>query len=250
MEQTYQIEICANSALSCINAQEAGANRVELCAGMPEGGTTPSYGEIITARSLLNKTKLHVIIRPRGGDFLYSNLELSIMKHDIQLAKQIGVDGVVFGCLDKQGNVDMKAMEVLMKEAEGLNVTFHRAFDMCNDYKKALEDIISAGCTRILTSGQSMNAESGIPVLKELVQLSENRIIIMPGCGIHSNNIKKIALETGATEFHFSGRIQMESKMKFRNPHVSMGGTVHIDEYMQDVTGKEVVLSTIHALIS
>lgn len=248
MEQTYKIEICANSVLSCINAQEAGANRVELCAGMPEGGTTPSYGNIITARSFLNKAKLHIIIRPRGGDFLYSNLELSIMQHDIQLAKQIGVDGVVLGCLDKQGNVDMKAMEVLMKEADGLNVTFHRAFDICKNYKKALEDIISVGCTRILTSGQSINAEAGIPILKELVQLSENRIIIMPGCGINSNNIKKIALETRATEFHFSSRIQIESEMKFRNPNVSMGGTIRIDEYMQNVTSKELVLSTIHAL--
>ena len=248
MSRKSKIEICANSVESAVKAQEGGAYRVELCAGIPEGGTITPFGEMRMARQLLQQTKLHVIIRPRGGDFLYSPLEQEIMLHDIKVARQLGADGVVFGCLTAEGDVDMDAMKKLMNAVGDMNVTFHRAFDMCKDPKKALEQIIELGCTRILTSGQEANAVKGIPLLKELVEQADGRIIIMPGCGVNPNNIRQIAEETGASEFHFSGRSSYESEMIFRNPKVSMGGTVKIEEYQRDITNPEIVKAALAEL--
>lgn len=232
----YLIENCANSAESCRMAQQGGADRVELCAAIPEGGTTPSYGEMKKARAILKQTRLNVIIRPRGGDFLYSPDEVDIMEEDILAARAIGVDGVVFGCLDKDGNVDMPVMRRLMKAADGLSVTFHRAFDVCRDPMQALEDIISLGCDRILTSGQCGTALEGVELIGRLVQAAAGRIIIMPGCGVNESNVAEIASRTGAGEFHMSARSKVESGMVFRNDKVSMGGTVQIEEYRRDVT--------------
>lgn len=243
----YEIEICANSVESALEAERGGAQRVELCAGMPEGGTTPSYGEMVLARELLG-IKLYVIIRPRGGDFLYSALEQQVMLRDIETAVGIGVDGIVVGCLTSQGGVDMELMRRVMVAAGGLPVTFHRAFDMCRDPYEALEDIVSLGCKRILTSGQHLSAEAGIAVLRQLVELAGQRIIIMPGCGVNTANIRKIAIETGAREFHLSARKSRESSMVFRNPVVSMGGIVKIDEYRQDVTAASLVREAVEAL--
>ena len=248
MSGKSKIEICANSVESAAKAQEGGAYRVELCAGIPEGGTTPSFGEMRMARQLLQETKLHIIIRPRGGDFLYSQLEQEIMLHDINVARQFGADGVVFGCLTAEGNVDVPAMKKLMNAVGDMNVTFHRAFDMCRNPQEALEQIIELGCSRILTSGQEANAVKGIPLLKELVEQADGRIIIMPGCGVNPNNILQIAEETGASEFHFSGRTSHESGMIFRNPKVSMGGTVKIEEYQRDVTDVEIVKEAVSIL--
>lgn len=248
MSRKSKIEICANSVESAIKAQEGGAYRVELCAGIPEGGTTPPFGDMRMARQMLHQTKLHVIIRPRGGDFLYSPLEQEIMLHDIKVARQLGADGVVFGCLTAEGDVDMAAMKKLMNAVGDMNVTFHRAFDMCKDPFKALEQIIELGCTRILTSGQESNAVKGIPLLKELVKQADGRIIIMPGCGVNPGNIKQIAEETNATEFHFSGRSSYESDMIFRNPKVSMGGTVKIEEYQRDITNPEILKAALAEL--
>ena len=248
MSQRSKIEICANSVESAVKAQEGGAYRVELCAGIPEGGTTPSFGDIRMARQLLPKTKLHVIIRPRGGDFLYSKLELDIMLHDIKVARQLGADGVVFGCLTAEGNVDIPAMKMLMNAVGDMSVTFHRAFDMCKNPQEALEQIIALGCNRILTSGQEPNAVKGIPLLKELVKQADGRIIIMPGCGVNPSNILQIAEETGASEFHFSGRSTYESGMIYRNPKVSMGGTVKIEEYEKDVTNPDIVKAALAEL--
>lgn len=248
MSRKSKIEICANSVESAIKAQEGGAYRVELCAGIPEGGTTPPFGDMRMARQMLHQTKLHVIIRPRGGDFLYSPLEQEIMLHDIKVARQLGADGVVFGCLTAEGDVDMVAMKKLMNAVGDMNVTFHRAFDMCKDPFIALEQIIELGCTRILTSGQESNAVEGIPLLKELVKQADGRIIIMPGCGVNPENIKQIAEETNATEFHFSGRSSYESDMIFRNPKVSMGGTVKIEEYQRDITNPEIVKAALAEL--
>lgn len=248
MSQRSKIEICANSVESAVKAQEGGAYRVELCAGIPEGGTTPSFGDIRMARQLLQKTKLHVIIRPRGGDFLYSHLELEIMIHDIKVARQLGADGVVFGCLTSDGNVDIPAMKMLINAVGNMDVTFHRAFDMCKNPQEALEQIIELGCSRILTSGQEADAFKGIPLLKELVKQADGRIIIMPGCGVNPNNIRRIAEETGTSEFHFSGRSTYESGMIYRNPKVSMGGTVKIEEYQKDVTNPEIVKAALAEL--
>ncbi|WP_294593642.1 copper homeostasis protein CutC [uncultured Bacteroides sp.] len=246
--ENYQFEVCANSVESCLAAQNGGANRVELCAGIPEGGTTPSYGDIIVAREVLTKTKLHVIIRPRGGDFLYSPIEQRIMLKDIDNARQLETDGVVFGCLTAEGDVDIPLMKQLMEVAQGMSVTFHRAFDVCRNPQKALEDIINLGCDRILTSGQMPTAEQGIPLLKELQQQAAGRITLLAGCGVNENNIAHIARETGIHEFHFSARENIKSGMVYHNKAVSMGGTVQIDEYTRSVTTAERVTQTINSL--
>ncbi|MEG2331544.1 MAG: copper homeostasis protein CutC [Bacteroides sp.] len=245
--EKYRFEICTNSVESCLAAQEGGAQRVELCAGIPEGGTTPSWGEIATARELL-QIKLHVIIRPRGGDFLYSPVELSTMVKDIEAARQLRADGVVFGCLTADGEIDLDAMKTLMKAAEGLSVTFHRAFDVCRQPQQALEQLIALGCERILTSGQQATAEQGIPLLKELHQQAAGRIILLAGCGVNEGNIARIASETGIREFHFSARECVKSGMRYKNEGVSMGGTVRIDEYERNVTTAERVRKTISSI--
>lgn len=244
----YQFEVCANSVESCLAAQTGGANRVELCAGIPEGGTTPSYGEISMAREILDTTRLHVIIRPRGGDFLYSPIEVKTMLKDIEIARKLGVDGVVFGCLTANGEIDSTAMQELMLASQDLSVTFHRAFDVCCNPKEALEQIIELGCNRILTSGQQATAEQGIPLLKELQEQAAGRIILLAGCGVNENNIARIAQETGIQEFHFSARESIISEMKYKNESVSMGGTVHINEYERNVTTARRVMDTIQAI--
>ena len=182
MEKKCLFEVCANGVESCLAAQEGGADRVELCAGIPEGGTTPSYGEIKVARRLLTSTRLHVIIRPRGGDFLYTPLEVERMEEDIRMCKQLGVDGVVIGCLNADGSLDMESNRRLVAAAEGMSVTFHRAFDRCNNPHEALNQLISLGIERVLTSGQQPTAEQGIPLLKELNALADSRITILAGC--------------------------------------------------------------------
>lgn len=218
----YHFEICANSVASCIAAQEGGADRVELCAGIPEGGTTPSYGMIRSAREAIT-IRLHVIIRPRGGDFLYSEEEINEMLYDIRIARELGADGLVFGCLRPDGSVDKEKMKILMEAAGDTPVTFHRAFDHTSDPFKALEDIIDLGCARILTSGCRPTALEGAGLLSQLVEKAGDRIIIMPGCGIKEGNIAETARLSGAREFHFSAREPVESGMTFRNPEVAMG---------------------------
>lgn len=244
--EDFKIEVCANSAESVKAAVRAGADRIELCAGMPEGGTTPSYGEMSLVRELMPRG-MHVIIRPRGGDFLYKEPEVEVMTRDIAMARKVGADGVVFGCLTREGQVDTLLMRQLMAVAGNMSVTFHRAFDMCCDPLKALLEIEELGCHRILTSGQKRSAEAGIPLLKELVRQA-HKVVIMPGCGVNTGNIRKIALETGAREFHLSARIPVESDMRYRNMAVSMGGTVQVAEYGREVTGEEKVREAIRAL--
>ena len=248
MSNEYLLEICANSVKSCVEAQKGGAYRVELCAGIPEGGTTPSYGDIILARQLLN-IKLNVIIRPRGGDFLYDDLEHKIMLQDIKNAVNLGADGVVFGCLTADGDIDIKRNKELIEAAGDLSVTFHRAFDMCKDPFVALEKIIELGFDRILTSGQKPKAAEGVSLLKKLVRKAGDRIIIMPGSGVNAENIAFLAKETGAKEFHLSARESIESGMLYRNPGLKMGGTrVVINEFEEQVTSSEIVRKTIEAL--
>ena len=241
----YKFEICANSVASCIAAQEGGADRVELCAGIPEGGTTPSYGMICSARKNIC-IGLNVIIRPRGGDFLYSDLEIEEMVQDIRMAKELGADGLVFGCLTSEGEVDIEVMQKLMKAAGDTPVTFHRAFDHTKDPFKALEEIIGLGCVRILTSGCMPTALDGAALLSQLTERARNRIIIMPGCGIRENNIAEIARLSGAREFHFSARESKESLMSFRNPAVAMGS--EDDPYGTVETTARKVAATIAAV--
>ena len=218
---------------------------MELCAGIPEGGTTPSYGMIRNARESIS-IALNVIIRPRGGDFLYSESEIKEMIYDIHAAKKLGADGLVFGCLNPDGDVDMDAMKRLMDAAGETPVTFHRAFDHTKDPLKALEDIISLGCARILTSGCSPTALEGAQLLAKLVEKAGERIIIMPGCGVREENIAEIARLSGAREFHFSARESVESGMIFRNPEVAMG--TEDDPYGYVVTTARRVAATIEPL--
>ena len=241
-----KFEVCANSVASCIADRDGGAHRVELCAGIPEGGTTPSYGEVITAREITG-IKLHVIIRPRGGDFLYSSTEINIMLKDIELMNKVRVDGVVFGCLTPEGDVDKSIMKELISAAKGMSVTFHRAFDVCRDPYTALEEIIDLGCDRILSSGQASTAEKGIPLLQKLNEQAADRITLMAGCGVNKDNIHRIAQETNIKEFHFSAREMMKSRMIYRNQNVSMGGTISIDEYSYPETTADKVKQIIKA---
>lgn len=204
---------------------------MELCAALPEGGTTPSLGQIRTARELPG-IGLHVLIRPRGGDFLYDRRELLTMLRDIEAVGDLGADGVVMGCLLPDGNVDKTAMRELMKASEGMSVTFHRAFDMCADPYRALEDITELGCGRILTSGTAPTALQGAAMLRKLIVQAAGRITVMPGGGITEDNIEAIARETGASEFHISARRTYPGPMAFRNERVSMG-TPGTDEYVR-----------------
>jgi copper homeostasis protein len=231
MKTNRIIEICANSAQSCVEAEAGGAKRVELCAAIAEGGTTPSYGEIKTARALAPAIDLNVIIRPRGGDFLYTPAEIQAMRCDIEMAKELGVHGVVFGCLTKEGDVDVRLLNRLAAAAQPLSVTFHRAFDVCRDPFVALEQIIDAGCDRILTSGQQPDAVKGIPLIAELVRRAGARLIIMPGSGVRESNIARIEAETGAKEFHTSARTVLHSRMVYRAENVPMGGAGVTSEF-------------------
>ena len=225
------IEICANSAQSCVEAEAGGARRVELCAGIPEGGTTPGYGEIRMAQKLTSRIDINIIIRPRGGDFLYTPAEVESMLFDIGLAKQLNIHGVVFGCLTKHGDIDVALMCRLIGAAKPLSVTFHRAFDVCRDPYVALEQLIELGCDRILTSGQQPDAVQGIPLIKELVRRAGDRIIVMPGCGVREDNIIRIEAETGAKEFHTSARSIIYSGMEYRSKNVPMGSRVVTSEF-------------------
>ena len=214
--KNFKLEIIGFNIESCISAQEAGASRIELCANPEEGGTTPSYAFIKASREKLD-IDLFVMIRPRGGDFLFSEDEFENMKNDISVCKQLGCDGIVTGILTKDGKVDKKRCKELIDLAYPLEATFHRAFDRVTNPLEALEDVIDLGFERILTSGLKPKAIEAIHLLSQLVQQSDERIIIMPGSGINSENIIQIAESTGAKEFHSSASISIASKMEFAN---------------------------------
>jgi copper homeostasis protein len=223
------IEICTYSLEYAIAAQAGGADRVEFCAGPAEGGTTPSAGSIELARQQL-KIALNVLIRPRGGDSLYTAHEFAAMKQDILLCRRLGVDGVVLGVLLPNGHVDRERTGELVELARPMSVTFHRAFDMAADPLTALEEVIALGCDRVLTSGQAASAMDGADLIAELVQRAGERIIIMPGGGVRDTNLSLLAAKTRAREFHSSARTFVPSAMQYRNPRVSLGGTGD-DEY-------------------
>ena len=208
------LEICCFNLQSAIIAQRAGAHRVELCADAAVGGTTQSLGVIKKAREKL-QIQLYPIIRPRGGDFFFTEEELEIMMNDVLLCKQIGCDGVVIGMLKQDGTIDKKSCGQLVQLAYPLGVTFHRAFDRVADPQEALEDIIEIGCERILTSGQQPTAMEGAELIAQLIQQADDRIIIMPGSGIRSANITELAQKTKAEEFHSSARTHLSSNMQY-----------------------------------
>ncbi len=236
------MEVCANSLSSAIEAERGGAIRVELCDNLLEGGTTPSFAQIKLAKLML-KIEVYPIIRPRGGDFLYTDLEFDVMKADIIACRKLRCDGVVFGILTDKGDIDIKRCAELMKLAKPMQVTFHRAFDMCNDQFKALEQIISLGFSRILTSGGENNAIKGISRLSSLVEKAGTRISIMPGSGISIENITKIIAETGVKEFHGSARSTIAGKMKYKNAKLNMGEGR--DEFAIEITNATTVKNLI-----
>jgi len=212
----FKLEVIGFDISGCMVAQESGADRIELCDNPSDGGTTPSYGLIKAARQKLS-IELYPIIRPRGGDFLYTDDEFRVMLDDIKLCKELGCDGIVTGILDPDGNIDKKRCQQITALAYPLGVTFHRAFDRVNDSTKALEDIIEIGFERILTSGLKPTAIEGVDTIATLIKQADDRIIIMPGSGVRSSNLKELANKTGATEFHSSARIFNDSKMKYSN---------------------------------
>jgi copper homeostasis protein len=232
------IEACVDSVESAVAAEHGGAKRVELCAALLEGGLTPSAGAIGLARDRI-EIGLNVIIRPRGGDFLYTEAEHEAMLRDVDTAKRLGADGVVIGALTPDGEVDVSRTRELAERARPLHVTFHRAFDMSRDPLAALETLVALGCDRILTSGQEESAMAGLDVLRELVRIASDRIVVMPGGNIHEGNVEKIAKETGAKELHVTGFADADSGMRFRNPRVYMGGLLRPPEYTRSVTDPE-----------
>jgi copper homeostasis protein len=212
-----ELEVIGFDLASCLIAETYGANRIELCANPHEGGTTPSYGMISVARRQTS-IQLFPIIRPRGGDFFFSDAEFQSMITDIQQCEQLGCDGVVIGMLTKDGCVDINRCSELIQNAGAMQVTFHRAFDRVKDPLQSLEEIIDLGCARILTSGQRPNVDLGSEMLRTLVEVAGNRIMIMPGSGVRSTNILELVKFTGAKAFHSSARSSHPSSMDYINP--------------------------------
>ena len=216
-EGTYVLEMATSDFETTRSAVEGGADRIELCANLSEGGTTPSYGTIYQCRESFD-VLLYPIIRPRGGDFLYTDDEYEIMLHDVKLCKQLGCDGIVIGLLNTEGTIDIKRTSALIDIAYPLGVTFHRAFDRCRDPFEALDRLVQMGCERILTSGQQPTVNEGIDLITELSKTADHRISIMPGSGVRKENIKMLAEKTKCTEFHSSLRSKAKSTMKFIHP--------------------------------
>lgn len=233
------LEVCIDSVASALAAEKGGADRVELCANLVDGGTTPSAGMIQTVRSAIT-IDLQVMIRPRGGDFLYTSEELDVMKRDIQIAKDLGADGLVFGCLTKDAEVDKLVLADLISLSRPLNVTFHRAFDMVKDWRDALEDLIDLGVDRVLTSGLAPDVIEGAVTLTNIVQQAKDRIKILPGGGVRDYNVQELLQRTGAGEVHVSGRKPLDSQMKYRNPKINMGA-LQDAEYCTKVTDEQVI---------
>jgi len=243
----YRLEICVDSVESAVNAQIAGADRVELCDNLTEGGTTPSYGTILSARQNIN-IGLHVIIRPRGGDFLYSGTEYDIMRRDIEVCGECGVDAVVLGILQADGSIDVDRTAMLVEYAGPMQVTFHRAFDMSSDPVRGLENIIATGATRVLTSGLKNNAIDGASLIRQLVIQGGERIIVMPGGGITEHNVEELVKATHAREIHLTARNEKESGMTYRQQGISMGGEDGIPEFTRKVADPERIKSIIKIL--
>jgi len=244
------VEICVGSLNSALAAQQGDAHRIELCDNLYEGGTTPSYGTINIVRELLN-IPIHVIIRPRGGDFCYNSEEFEVMKEDVRICKEMGIDGVVIGILLPDGRIDESRTTQLVKLARPMSITFHRAFDMTPDPWLALTALKELGIDRILTSGQKNTAVEGAEVIKQLIHRAGSEIMILPGGGLNEDNIAEFAQYTGAKEYHATLRSWVESKMVYRNLNVSMGGLPQIPEFSIKETDPEKVanfVSTINKL--
>jgi copper homeostasis protein len=240
------LEICAGSIDSAIAAAQGGAQRIELCSALADGGITPSAGLIRRAMAI-GGIDVNVLIRPREGDFLYTAEEVEVMEHDVRLCASYGCNGVVIGALTPQGDVDVDACRRLVAAAGSMEVTFHRAFDLCRDPFDALETIISLGCTRILTSGQAPSALEGAEMLSRLVEKAAGRIIILAGGGVSPDNAGSIVRRCRVTELHASARTTVASSMAFRRADVAMGAPGS-DEYSRKTTSPEIVAAILKSM--
>ncbi|XP_062596664.1 copper homeostasis protein cutC homolog isoform X1 [Saccostrea cucullata] len=231
------MEVCVDSVLSAINAEKGGAIRVELCANLSEGGTTPTSGMLRTIKKYV-KIPVFVMIRPRGGDFLYSPEEVEVMEAEVVDLKRAGADGFVFGFLKEDGTVDKELCSKFLELTKPLPATFHRAIDMTSDILQALDDVVDLGFQRVLTSGGSSSALEGLPIIQQMVLKADNRICVMPGGGINSGNLDRILDGCGAKEFHASARSTVHSRMQFRKEGISMGASLCPPEFSVKVTDK------------
>jgi copper homeostasis protein len=245
-ESNFVIEIATSDFQTTQSAVEGGADRIELCANLAEGGTTASYACIKRCRENFS-ILIFPIIRPRGGDFLYTKDEYEIMVADVKICKQLGCDGIVMGMLNMDGTIDVARTSELIELAYPLEVTFHRAFDRCRDPFEALEELIEAGSQRILTSGQKPSAPEGVELIAELNKAADDRIIIMPGSGVRKGNIKMLAEKTGCTEFHASLRSKTKSPMQFVHPAFAESEESYWNNAVdaEDVKALKEVLNTI-----
>ena len=230
-----KIEVCLESVEDAVAAQQGGADRVELCANLLEGGTTPSAGMIARTRQHID-IGLQVIVRPRGGDFLYSEAEFEVMQHDVKTAKKLGADGVVIGLLLPDGNIDLMRTRLLVESARPMSVTFHRAFDMCRDPHVAIQQLIQIGIDRLLTSGQEAHVLEGLDLIRQLAEEFGDRIILMPGCGITVRNVSRILEGCPVREIHVVANAVLESHMRHRNRNCFMGTELRTPEYHRQVT--------------
>lgn len=243
-------EICIDSVEGVVAAGAANAARVELCSALLEGGLTPSYGMTKRAKAVAGPVGVHVMIRPRGGDFCYSDDEFAAMKEDITALKQLGADGFVFGLLEPEGSIDIERTGELITLCRPASVTFHRAFDMAKDPLASLDVLIDLGVNRLLTSGQAPGVLEGAPLIRQLIERAAGRVVIMPGGDISARNAARIVRETGAAEIHFAALELQPGPMRYRNPDVFMGGTLRPPEYDRVITKKSGILDVLNAVSS
>jgi copper homeostasis protein len=241
-----KIEICVEGIDGLVAAQEGGADRVELCASLLEGGLTPSLG-VVRESLKIATIPFHVIVRPRGGDFLYSELEFATMLDDVGALRDLGVPGVVVGCLTADGRIDEPRMKALVEAARPMSVTCHRAFDMTRDIGDAVEALVRSGVDRVLTSGQRDTGMAGADNLKRTVDLAKGRLVVMACGALDETNITEVIRKSGAPEAHFAAPKVLPSGMAYRNPHVGMGGTEIEREFEITVTDPDFVRRTIAA---
>jgi len=244
---SLRYEICIDSTAGALAAERAGAHRVELCSALFEGGLTPTLGTVEASLAAVSTIRVHVIVRPRGGDFIYDEYEVAAMELDVATIRDAGAQGVVIGALTPSGEVDVEVAKRLIGAAGGLSVTFHRAFDMTADPFAALDTLASLGVDRVLTSGQDVTALEGAPLIASLVERAGDDLIVMPGGGITPRNVHRVVEATGATEIHFAALVDAPSPAVHRNPHPFMGGELRQPEYSRLVTSPRLVSEVIAA---
>ncbi len=238
MAERVRLEICVDSVESSLAAEAGGADRIELCSALFEGGLTPSAGLLKVVRERV-KIPIAAMIRPRGGDFCVSADEFATMEHDLHVAKELGADVIVFGLLNPDGTIDRERTAKLAQLARPLPVTFHRAFDMARDPWEAFRTLLDLGIERLLTSGQEKTPLEGIDLIAELVERAGDKMIVMPGGGVTERNLQKILTRSRAKEIHSSAGGLRDSRMTFRNPHVFMGGQLGPPEYALKIASEE-----------